>query len=294
MTQLQDISPRVLISIGCALALAIAHAANAAGKQEQPEVPASAPSSGVPQQDFKAKVEDAFNRVSRGDLGTGIEDATAYIEVAAHADPQRVIPVLEALFDKSTEQEFRVESASVLDSIGDQNPRYFDLLVEQANIALKNDGPDPFGATDLSDPTGMCDSPDFLAWAKAYDRTPEAACKVATIDAPFGLRSLAETGDPRAIPILQDALRAQNFMIRIIAARGLIMTHDRDSMTLIIDMIQTTSNFEAQRLADCLAESDDPRVGALWHKYSPETTFADARKFRAELTQWRRPILIRK
>lgn len=75
------------------------------------------------------RVESALDRVQRNDVGQGIVDATAYVELAAHVEPNRAIPVLEAYFAHSHEPDLRSEIASVLVSLGDEDSQFWNLIL---------------------------------------------------------------------------------------------------------------------------------------------------------------------
>lgn len=244
---------------------------------------------------LQQKAENALDRVKRNDIGTGIVDATYYIELSAHADPKRVIPVLEAYFARSNEQDLQNEIASVLVSLGDTDPRFWNLILEQAREALASDTPDPFvGMEDPADPSPPCSDSSFIAWSKTHNLSVKEACKQALSAIPKKLRPLADTGDPRAIPVLQEAMRADNFMMQMIAVNGLVLTQDHDSVSLIIDAIHRAPQPKADSFADSLIESDDPRAEAVVKQYLPDVNFAEAKRFRAENSQWRRPLLTRR
>jgi len=78
------------------------------------------------------------------------------------------------------------------------------------------------------------------------------------------------------------------------AAHGLVLTGDRDAITLVIETIEHAPQHKAQRLADNLIESDDPRAQSVLHQYLPDVNFREAHRFRAQNAQWRRPILTSK
>lgn len=105
------------------------------------------------------------------------------------------------------------------------------------------------------------------------------------------IRPLADSGDPRVIPVLQKALKAPNRVIRMMAVHGLVLTRDRDSITLVIDEIQEIPEAQAQPLVDLLIESDDPRAESVVHQYLPEINFREAHQFRAQSSLWRHPIM---
>lgn len=255
---------------------------------------ARAESGHVDTADLQRKAESALARVQRNDVGQGIVDATSYIELAAHVEPRRAIPALEAYFARSHESDLRNEIASVLVSLGDEDPRYWNLILRQAQSALSEDSPDPFGGEQGGGPTSVCSSEAFLKWAKDQNLSPDKACNEATLGIAEKFRPLADTGDRRGMPVLENALKAWNSLIQVMAAHGLVLIGDRDSITLVIEAIEHAPQDQARALADCLIESDDSRAEGVIHQYMPDVNFLEAHQFRAQNAQWRRPILTRK
>lgn len=244
--------------------------------------------------ELQRKAESALARIQRNDVGEGIVDATYYIELAAHVEPRQAIPALEAYFARSHESDFRNEIASVLVSLGDEDPQYWNLVLRQAQSVLSEDSPDPFGGEQGGGPTSPCRSEAFLKWAKDHNLSRDKACKEATLGIGEKFRPLADTGDRRGMPVLENALKARNSLIQRMAAQGLVLIGHRDAITLVIEAIERAPQDQARALADRLIESDDSRAEAVIHQYMPDVNFLEARQFRAQLAQWRRPILTSK
>ena len=177
--------------------------------------------------DLERKAESALERVQRNDVGVGIVDATEYIEWAAHVEPRRAIPVLGAYFVRSREPDLRNEIASVLVSLGDEDPQFWNLILNEAKAALREDPPNPFEIKRAGETSVPCSSEAFLVWAKNRNLSLEEARTEVTVGLPQRLRPLANSGGPRVIPILREALKSRNPMIQVIAAHGLVLTGDR-------------------------------------------------------------------
>ena len=242
--------------------------------------------------ELQREAESALDRVQRNDVGIGITDARYYIELSAHVEPTRAIPVLEAFFNRSHEADIRSETASVLVSLGDKDPRFWNLIFNQAQSAINEDPPDPFAPGEGGGPQELCSSLAMHDWARSRNLAPDEACKEATIGIAEKLRPLADAGDPRGIPILQQALKSRDQLVQMLAAGGLVLTGNRDAATLVMAAINQAPPAQARLLADSLIESDDPRAEAVVHQYLPDTNFADARQFRRDLAQKHRPILV--
>lgn len=281
---------RLRFSDGFALLFGFALVLQAAAGPNEPQTAGTESSGPLDPVALQSKAESALDRIKRNDVGQGIVDATYYIEMAAHVKPRQAIPVLEAYFARSHESDLRSEIASVLVSLG-KDPQYWNLILSQAQSALSEDTPDPFGIGEVGGLTYPCTTATFFNWADKRNLTPEQACKAATLDIPDKFGPLADTGDRRAIPVLQEGLKARNSLIQMTAARGLVLTADREAITLVIDAIQRAPQDQARDLADNLIESDDPRAEPVVRQYMPDINFPEAHQFRVQSSQWRRPIL---
>ncbi len=282
---------RIHSSLGCALSLGIVFALLPTAGASEAQVAGTESSHHLDAVDLQRKSESALDRVQRNDVGQGIVDATSYIELAAHVEPSRAIPVFEAYFARSREPDLRSEVASVLVSLGDDDPQFWNLILKQAQAALSEDPPDPFEMGKAGDSSAPCLSQAFLKWEKSRSLSHEEACKQASFAIPQQLRPLADCGDRRVIPILQQALKSRNPFIQALAARGLVLTGDRDAVTLIIETIEHAPQDRAETLADSLIESDDPRAESVVRQYKPDINFSEAHQFRAQGAQSQRPIL---
>jgi HEAT repeat protein len=285
---------RWLFSAGYVLTIGIVIALTAAAESTEAQVSGTEYTDHADAVELQRKAESALDRIQQNDVGQGIVDATSYIEWAAHAEPRRVVPVLEAYFGRSHESDLRAELASVLVSLGDEDPRYWNLILNQAQAALREDPPDPFEMGKDGESSALCSSEAFQLWAKQRSFSADEACKKALLEIPGQIRPLADCGDRRVIPVLQPALDSHHRLIQALAVRGLILTRDHDAITLVIETIEHAPQDKARALADSLIESDDPRAQSVVHQYLPDVNFVEAHQFRAQNAQWRRPILISK
>jgi HEAT repeat protein len=278
-------------SIGYALSLGIVFVLSVAARPNQAQTTGTTSSNRADAVDLQPEAESALDRIQQNDVGQGIVDATHYIEWAAHVEPGRSIPVLEAYFARSHDPELRNEIATVLVSLGDKDLQFWNLILDQAQGALSEDPPDPFEIGQSGESSAPCSSEALLKWAKGRNLSPEEACKEASLGIPQRIRPLSETGDLRAIPVLKEALKCRNPLIQLLAAHGLVLTGDRDSITLVIETIEHAPQERAQTLADSLIESVDPRAQPVLHQYLPDVNYPEAHQFRTQSAQWRRPIL---
>jgi hypothetical protein len=282
---------RIHSSLGSFLSLGILFVLFATAGPNEAQVAGTKSSDHLDAVDLQSKSESALDRVQRNDVGRGIVDANSYIELAAHVEPSRAIPVLEAYFAGSHEPDLRSEVASVLVSLGDEDPQFWNLILNQAQAALSEDPADPYEMGKAGESSAPCSSEAFLKWEKSRSLSHEEACKKALFAIPQQLRPLADCGDRRVIPILQQALKSRNRFIQALAVHGLVLTGDRDALTLVIETIEHAPQDRAGDLADSLIESDDPRAESVVRQYNPDTNFSAAHQFRAQGAQWRRPIL---
>ena len=87
-------------------------------------------------------------------------------------------------------------------------------------------------------------SSELQAWAQAHHISASDAAEAAVYGLPGKVFNLAQTGDPRGIPLLRRALQSRNFLIAGWAATGLVLLQDKDSIPLIIAACQRApSNF---------------------------------------------------
>lgn len=93
---------------------------------------------------------------------------------------------------------------------------------------------------------------------------------------------LADTGDPRGIPLLRRALQSRNYMIAVFAAKGLVQIQDKDSIPLIIAACQRASTGFASEIAKSLIWFDDPRAQTAVDTYVAEGTRRLLRDARAQ------------
>lgn len=282
---------RIHSSLGYFLSLGIVVVLYAKAAPSTAQIAATKSSDRLDAVGLQHEAESALDRVQRNDVGQGIVDATYYVELAAHVEPSRAIPVLEAYFAHSHEPDLRGEIASVLVSLRDEDSQFWNLIFNQAQAALSEDPPDPFEMGKAGESSNPCSSEAFLEWAKSRNQRLEEACREGTLSIPLRVRPLADCGDRRAIPVLQEALKSRNRLIQMMAAHGLVLTGDRDAVTLVIEAIDHAPQDRARALADNLIESDDPRAQSVLHQYLPDVNFSEAHQFRAQAVQSRRPIL---
>lgn len=263
---------RLAMSILCLLApLSIGNVAFGQPQNQQPEPP--------PAPLRKPDIPAAIEALKNGDFSSG------NIVTAAKAGPALAIPILEQSFDKvkyaDTQESFdpKEQIANALVSLGDKRNVYWDYLLEQATLAVDGDVPFPFAlGGDPNAPTAPKQlqptppkrpelTPEFLAWAKAHNLSPESAEEDAMYWLPGKVLFLAETGDPRGVPLLQRALWSKNFLIQSSAAQGLAQAQDKDSIPLLIAACERSPAAAGAIALFALVYFDDPEAQAAAAKY---------------------------
>lgn len=238
-------------------------------------------------QDSPSKVSDAVERVKHGNVGTGIVDASSYVEIIADAGAVQAIPSLKEWFSRSQDEEMKAELASALVRLRDPDNTYWDFLLQLAKPALESDAPSPFG--DSKENHGV--PPEFEAWAKAHKLSVEEAV-AAVLQLPIKLVPLAKTGDPRGIPLLRKALQSPNILIQTAGAAGLAKAQDKGAVSLVVEACKKApTDLAAHFLADTLIYFDDPQAQSEFHHYFPDVDIHGAKQFRGS-DPWRRPSQI--
>jgi hypothetical protein len=198
----------------------------------------------------KANVPVAIAKIKQGDFGL------VDIELIAQAGAVEAIPILKEQFVISQDPLTKEKLASALVKLGNKDEVYWNFLVEQATPALNSDAPSvsKFDSQGKRVP-GL--SSEFATWAEAHNILPSVAAQNARYWVPVKVMLLAETGDPRAVPLLRQGLLSPNYQIQAAAARGLAEAQDKDSIPLIVDACKRAPADEASAIAEPLAYFDD-------------------------------------
>ena len=159
--------------------------------------------------------------------------------------------------------------ANVLVRLGDSNPAYWDYLVSKATLAVESSAP-PLQSFDAEGHMVPGPSPQFEAWAKSQGKSVDAAVVEAMIVDFSGIEFLAQTHDPRGLPLLRRALQSANYMVQGAAARELADRQDAESIPLLIAACRTAPREIASSLASDLARFDDPAALAAAAEYMPK------------------------
>lgn len=190
-------------------------------------------------------------------------------EQIAEAQSGQLIPILEERFAQNQDAETKAAIAVYLVRLGDKDDIYWDFLVERATPAVESDAPSPrvLGSPERS-PSGH--SPEYVAWAKSHNVSPNSPAEEALYGLWGKLQSLARADDPRGIPLLRKALQSPNYEIVAVAAEGLAEVHDKDSIPLIIEACGKAPADVAPMIAQSLELVDDPRAQSAAERCLPK------------------------
>jgi hypothetical protein len=213
-------------------------------------------------------VPEAIARVKSGDF------FAVDVEMIAEFHAVEAVPVLEAQFARTQDPQpgqiaplDKEHIASGLVRLGDQDPAYWDFLMKSATAAVESDVSDPF-LYDAQGKASSANSAELATWAKALNFSLTDAGQEALFRT-IAVSYLAMTGDPRATPLLRQALLARNFMIANQAALGLAMIGDKDSIPLIIEACKRAPAEGAAEIALSLVYFDDSQAQNAVDKYIP-------------------------
>ena len=143
-------------------------------------------------------------------------------------------------FATETEKSKKMMLAVQLRLLGDTNPIYFDYLEPFARDAVENVGPDPY-PFGVEWPKGKPPelTPEYVRWRAARGIDP-------TIDPVLRLREylsdffpIVWCGDPKARPLLLEALRSENGALVGSAITGLLNLGGTDDIETIVQAIRS-------------------------------------------------------
>lgn len=164
-------------------------------------------------------------------LKEGLYFGPATPEEIAEAQAGYLVTVLEQKFVHGQDVRIKARVAKALLDLGDKGEAYWDLIAQQAKLAIETDVPSSRCLT----PTNCTGHAEYVVWARAH-HAPEDT------EAEMELHWLLEErvqlvfGDPRGIPLLREALKSANINVVSTAADGLTSrAHDRDSIPLIVE-----------------------------------------------------------
>ncbi|MGB6974942.1 MAG: HEAT repeat domain-containing protein [Terracidiphilus sp.] len=166
--------------------------------------------------------------------------------------------------------------------LGVKDGPYWDYLANRAREALKDPSPVPFDF----DGRGEY-SKKFIDWANKHHKSGKDAIIYSMTVSVVPIAELIPPKDPRAIPILREALQADNVIIQTTAAKGLAALHDTASIPAIIHACQSSPKEGAEMIAEPLVFFSDPAAQHAVDLYVPEEM---AKELREAVAQGKTPF----
>lgn len=196
-------------------------------------------------------VDDLIERIKQGTFTPATVNRIVQLRAV------QAMPVLKQQFAVNPDTLTKQALASALVRLGDTEDVYWDFLVDHAKVAIENDAPFPIAFDTEGKLVPGQLSPEFLAWAKAHNMSPESASSVHVYALPVDLTFLAVTGDPRGLAWLKRGLSSRNYFIQAVAAKGLAKLRDTDSVPVIIAACRKAPAQVAELIARALVFFDD-------------------------------------
>jgi HEAT repeats len=218
----------------------------------------------------RANVPDAMAKVKSGKFGA------IHVDLIVRAGAPEAIPVLKEQFAHVQDPLLKAKIAAGLIRLGDKDDSYWNFLVNYAKPAVEGDFPD-FASNGSHEKAPVEASPEFEAWVKAHNLTPEKVEEIFQL--PVRLVLLGWSEDPRALPFLHQALSSPNPTIQIVAATGLAEIGDKTSVPWIIEACRK-SPANAEAIAQALVYFDDSEAQRAVDEFIPKEKaklFRDAR-----------------
>jgi HEAT repeat protein len=203
---------------------------------------------GQQEQTRSSEIAAEISHLQRGEF------SLATIEDLAQANVSEAIPALKEQFARSRDTDTKAKIADALLRLGEKDSTYWDFLEKTATQALESDVPMP--TIDDSEGNNIR-SPEFEAWVKSHHTSEAAAGEMAAYGLPAKIAFVAETGDPRALPLLRQAMLSPNYFIEAMAAKGLAKLQNKDSIPLIIGACERATPSMAIAIATALVFFDD-------------------------------------
>jgi HEAT repeat protein len=211
----------------------------------------------------KANVPDAIAQVKSGDF------AEIHVDMIARAGATEAIPSLKQQFVHTDDPLLKAKIAAAIVRLGNKDDTYWDFLVKLATPALESDAPD-FMGYDSQGKAVSGPSPEFVAWADAHNLPHGGLLEQSRYLLPGTVGFLGWSRDPRAIPLLRQALLSRNHMIEIMAAMGLAEIGDKDSIPLIVDACRKAPADAAAIIAESLVYFDDTSAQSAVDQFIPK------------------------
>lgn len=224
---------------------------------------------------------DSIAKVESGDF------AAVHVETIVKFHAVQAIPALEEQFTRSKDDEMKAHIGSALVRLGDKHDASWRFLIDYATKALDSDPPDIASTPDAQGNPSREPPPQVVQWAKDHHLSMDAAGDELIFRIPGAIFMLGITGDARAVPVLRRALKSHDSMVQVVAARGLALAKDKDSIPAIIEACRKAIPEAAQTIALALIYFDDPDAQKAADEFLPKDA---ARAEREKRMQGRNPF----
>ena len=175
---------------------------------------------------------------------------------------QSVIPELKQGFINTSDRLTRENVASVLMRLGQRDDAYWSVLYKRAQEIVDSHVPYPLAFDETGKTIRGVLSPNFLQWAEDHGQSKDEIGEEQLYVFPGEILLMADVGDPRGLSILRKGLSSPNYSVRIIAARGLALLQDKNSISSIIEAAETAPKEAQPLIASSLVAFDDSRARA--------------------------------
>lgn len=176
-------------------------------------------------------LDSLLSELAKNPLTTGEGGDVLHRLERQPSDP-RIVPALEAAFDKAKDKKTKQYVAQTLVKIGGPD-RYYDYLAGFARTAVSSDMPVPSNIG--KDGNGaIVTNPEFEAWARDHGMDIKTALQAALYDLPQDVSFLAEARDKRANAIFRDGLNSRIPGVVTYSAEGLAYLQDISAIPLVV------------------------------------------------------------
>ena len=218
--------------------------------------------SSQPNPPANARIAQTLTALKTGNL------AEADIDLLVRTGAVQAIPDLKKQFVLTEDPGKKGRIASALVRLGDKEPAWWNYLAETAEEAVNSDAPSVV-EYDANGKIIPGPSSKFLAWAKVHSLKSDAALQKTELDM-IAVAFLGESRDPRAIPLLRQALLSPNYLMEIAAARGLAQLQDKASIPLIVQACEAAPADVAFGIASGLLDFHTPEAENAAKRFRPD------------------------
>lgn len=164
----------------------------------------------------------------------------------------------------------KMKFASNLMELGVKDEEYFRYLAERAQVAIERDVPFPMKFDENGKVIRGEMSEAFLAWCDKHQIEPGERVSTFIYKDPVPVMILAQSGDPRALPLLLRGLASPNFYIVAKAAHGLGLIGDARAIDPLVQAIEKAPEEVRLLLVMELGYFDHPEAHAALERFIPD------------------------